>query len=196
MPYLYGPYRTYLGRYQLPPRLSAQIAFDEPECEPFKLHPALARLCADLAARLGDKAASRLTVSALGQGLEYRATRLAKTPLREPAQLERLALLALEDTQAQPLGIDALTVTLSGLSRPAEQGSLWPRKERVAFAVEVVEARFPGSLLKLVQDDPYSLASEHTIRFVAHSTGEEVDRETSSSAPERHPRREGQPIKA
>lgn len=138
MPYLFGPYRNYLSRYRPPPRLAAGVAFDEPQCEPFILGPALERLCADLAVRLGNKAASRLTVTALSQGLEHRATRIAKTPLRQLGQLIRLATLALGDTQAQPLGVDTLTVTLSGLSRPAEQLSLWPQKERVAYAIEVV----------------------------------------------------------
>ena len=195
-PYLYEPYRTYLGRYTPPPRLNARLALDKPECEPFVLDPALYRLCADLVTRLGDKAASRLSVTALSQGLEYRATRIAKLPLRDLAPALRLAQLALADTQAQPLGIDTLSVTLSGLSRPAEQGRLWPRKERAAFAVEVVEARFPGSILKLVQDDPYSLASEHNVRFIARITGEEVDRETSSATLKRHDRRLGQPVTA
>ena len=196
LPYLYGPYRTYLGRYAPPPRLAARTAFDEPQCEPFAVQPALERLCADVATRLGDRAASRLTVTAMSQGLEHRATRIAKTPLRQLGQVGRLARLALEDTQAQPLGIDTLTVTLSGLSRPAEQLGLWPRKERVAFAVEVVEARYPGALLRLVPDDPYSLASEHNVRFVARSTGEEAERAPSATVRERRGRSQRPPVTA
>ncbi len=194
LPYLYGPYRTQLGRYRPPPRLAARAAFDEPQCEPFAVQPALERLCADVATRLGDRAASRLTVTVLAQGLEHRATRVAKTPLRQLAQVERLARLALEDTQAQPLGIDTLTITLSGLSRPAEQLGLWPQKERVAFAIEVVEARYPGALLKLVPDDPYSLASEHNVRFIARSTGEEVALAPNPTARERRDRQGRPPV--
>ena len=196
LPYLYGPHRTCLSRYRPPPRLSAQVVFDEPQCEPFALQPALERLCADVATRLGNRAATRLTVTALNQGLEHRATRVAKVPLRQLAQVERLARLDLGDTQAQPLGLDALTVTLSGLSRPAEQLSLWPQKERVAFAVEVVAARFPGAILKLSQDDPYSLASEHQCRFVVRSTGEEVALAPSSAARERRDRPGRAPVTA
>lgn len=196
LPYLYGPYRTYLGRYTPPPHLTTSFTFDEPQTEPGVVQPILERLCAELAARLGDKAGSRLTVIATSQNLEHRATRIAKVPLKQLAQLSRLALLALADTQAQPLGIDTLTITLSGLSRPAEQGSLWPRKERVAFAVEVVETRFPGALLHLVQDDPYSLASEHSVRFVTRTTGEEVSREANPAAPKGHDRRERSPVTA
>ena len=196
LPYLFGPYRTCLGRYRPPPRLAATVAFDEPECEPFAVQPALERLCADVATRLGDRAASRLTVTVLAQGLEHWATRVAKTPLRQLAQVVRLARLALEDTQAQPLGVDTLTVTLSGLSRPAEQLGLWPQKERVAFALEVVEARFPGALLRLVPDDPYSLASEHNNRLVARSTGEEAERAPSATVLERRSRPQRPPVTA
>ncbi len=196
MPYLFGPYRTYLGRYAPPPRLSAQAVFEEPQCEPLVLHPALEQLCAGLSARMEDKAASRLTITVRSQGLTFQATRIAKEPLKRGDVMFRLALLALEDTHAQPLGIEALTVELSSLSRPSEQLSLWPQKERVAYAIEVVEARFPRAILKLVQDDPYALASEHNVRFVIRSTGEEVVREAGTPAGERPDRREGPPVRA
>jgi protein ImuB len=195
-PYLFGPYRTYLGRYTPPPRVSAQAVFEEPQCEPLTLHPVLEQLCAGLSARLEDRATSRLTVTVRSQGLEIKATRIAKQPLKRGDVMFRLALLALEDTHAQPLGIEALTVELSGLFRPSEQLSLWPQKERVEYAIEVVETRFPGAILKLVQDDPYSLASEHNVRFVVRSTGEEVVREAAVPAGERPDRRQGPPVRA
>lgn len=195
-PYLFGPYRTYLGRYTLPPRLSAQAVFEEPQCEPLTLHPALEQLCCKVVAQLGDRAASRLTVTAVSQGLELKATRIAKTPLRRSDVMFRLALLALSDTNAPPLGIDTLSLELSGLSRPSQQGSLWPRKERVAYAIEVVEARFPGAILKLVEDDPYSLASEHNVRFLVRSTGEELGREAGTPAGERLDRPERASVRA
>lgn len=196
MPYLFGPYRTYLGRYTPPPRVSAQAVFEEPQCEPLTLHPALKQLCVGLSARLEDKAASRLTVTVRSHGLEFKAARIAKQPLKRDDVMYRLALLALEDTHAQPLGIEALSVELSGLSRPSEQLSLWPQKERVAYAIEVVEARFPRAILKLVQDDPYSLASEHNVRFVIRSTGEEVSREAGTPSSQRPNRRQGTPVRA
>ena len=196
LPYLFGPYRTHLGRYTPAPRLGAQLAFDAPLSEPHQLHPALDELASQVSVKLGGRAASRLTVVALNQGLELRATRISKTPLHRAREIIRLALLTLEDTHAQPLGIDALTLELSGLSRPARQGSLWPQKERLEQAVKAVEARYPGAVLKLSQDNPYSLASEHQVRFVVRSTGEEVMREANPTTREHHDRREGQPIKA
>lgn len=196
IPYLFGPYRTYLGRYVPPHRVSAQAVFEEPQCEPLTLRPALEQLCMELSARLEDKATSRLTVTVRSQGLEIKATRIAKVPLKRGDVMFRLALLALSDTHAQPLGIEALTVELSGLSRPSEQLSLWPQKERVAYAIEVVEARFPRAILKLVKDDPHALASEHNIRFVVRSTGEEVSREASTPSSQHPDRRERHPLEA
>jgi len=160
------------------------------------LHPAVDELVATLVKRLDGKAASRLSVTAISQGLELTATRLSKTPLQSIGEITRLALLTLVDTGAQPLGIDTLTLELSGLSRPAKQGTLWPQKERLEQAIAAVEARFPNAILKLSQDDPYSLASEHNIRFVVRSTGEEVSREADTPACEHHDRQDGQPLRA
>ena len=185
LPYLFGPHRTALGRYTPAPHLSAQLEFEDPVSEPGELQQAIARLELQLSVKLENWAASRLTVVALSHGLELKATRMSKTPLRHAGEISRLALLTLEDTRAPPLGIDVLRVELSGLSRPAYQGRLWPRKERLEQAVKTVEARYPGAILKLSQDDPYSLASEHRVRFVVCSTGEEVSREAATSERER-----------
>ncbi len=196
LPYLFGPYRTQLGRYTPAPRLSAQLVFDDPVVEPHQLHPALEKLGSQVFVKLGNRAASRLTVVALCQGLELKATRMSKTPLRHAGEIIRLALLTLDDTHAPPLGIDALTLELSGISRPAKQGALWPRKERLEQAVATVEARFPSAILKLSQGDPYALASEHRYYFTVRSTGEEVSRAERPTAAERHHRRQGQPVEA
>ena len=196
LPYLFGPYRTQLGRYTPAPRISVQLAFDEPLSEPHMLHPALGRLIEQLVALLSGKAASRLSIAALSHGLELKATRLSKVPLQRAGEIMRLALLTLEDTRAQPLGIETLSVELGGLTRPAKQGVLWPQKERIEQAVAAVEARFPNAILKLSQDDPYSLASEHNVRFVVRSTGEEVSREESSSERERRDRLERSSVEA
>jgi len=196
LPYLFGPYRTQLGRYTPPPRIRAQLAFDDPLSEPYLLHPALDQLVAKLVEHLDGKVASRLSITAVSQRLELRATRLSKAPLQGIGEIIRLALLTLDDTGAQPLGIDTLTLELSGLSRPAKQGTLWPQKERLEQAIAAVEARFSNAILKVSQDDPYSLASEHNVRFVVRSTGEEVSREARTSDREHHDRQDRQPLRA
>lgn len=196
IPYLFGPYRTLLGRYTPAPRAALGVTFDEPQCEPAVLHPALERLCKELALELGNKAASRLSVRVRCQGIEHRVSRLSKTFLRGPGELYRLALLTLDDTRAQPLGVEALTVELSGLSRPSVQGGLWPRKERLEHAVAAVENRFPKAVLRLVEDDPYALGSDRRIRLVVRATGEEVGRETVDDPGERLDKRKRAPIRA
>ena len=196
MPYLFGPYRTTLSRYTPAPRLSLGITFDEPQFEPAVLEPILERLAKELALELVSKAATRLSVYALSQGLEHKASRLSKTFLRRHGEIHRLALLTLEDTRAQALGIDALTLELSGLSRPAIQGSLWPKKERLEHAIAAVENRFPKAILKLVEDDVYALASERNVRFVSRSTGEEVTLETRDDPRERTDQRERASLRA
>lgn len=196
LPYLFGPYRTQLGRYTPAPRVSARLAFDEPVSEPHMLHPAVDELVATLVERMDGKAAARLSVAAVSHGLELKATRFSKTPLQSTGEITRLALLTLADTAAEPLGIDALAIELSGLSRPAKQGALWPQKERLEQAIAAVEARFPNAILKVSQADPYSLASEHNVRFVVRSTGEEVLREADTPTCEHHDRQGGQPLRA
>jgi len=129
--YLFGPHRTQLGRYSPAPRISAQLEFDNSVSEPGELQQALEELASQVAVKLGSRAASRLTVVALSHSLELKATRIAKAPLRYVGEITCLSLLTLDDTHAPPLGIDALTLELSGLSRPAKQGALWPHKERL-----------------------------------------------------------------
>jgi protein ImuB len=196
LPYLFGPYRTQLGRYTPAPRVRATLVFDEPLSEPHMLHPAVERLVADILEKLAGRAASRLSVVALSQGLELKATRLAKVPLRQIGETTRLAFLTLEDTHAQPLGIDVLTLELGGLTRPVKQEGLWPQKERLEEAITAVEARFPRAILKVSQDDPYSLASEHNVRFVVRSTGEEVSYAPETDTAGGADRREGHPLEA
>lgn len=196
MPYLFGPYRTQLGRYTPAPHVSAHLVFDEPMSEPHALCPALEALAVQLVEKLKGRAASRLTVRAVSQGLEFKATRISKTLLRQIGETNRLALLTLDDTDAQPLGIDTLTLELSGLTRPAKQGALWPQKERIEQAVAAVEARYPKALLKITEADPYALASEHTVHFVVRSTGEEVSRETGAPDRERVDELSGTPLRA
>lgn len=196
MPYLFGPYRTVLGRYTPAPRLSLGLSFEEPLFEPASLEPVLERLSKELALELGHKAASRLSVHALSQGLEHKASRLSKTFLRRYGEIYRLALLTLEDTKVQPLGIDRLTLELGGLSLPAIQGSLWPRKERLELAIAAVEERYPRAILRVALHNLYSNAPDEQMRLVVRSTGEEVVRETHDEGGQRHRERTRTPVRA
>ncbi len=196
MPYLFGPYRTQIGRYTPAPRLSLGLSFDEPLFEPASFEPVLERLARELSVELDNKAASRLSVHALSQGLVHKASRLSKTLLRRPGEIYRLALLALSDTGAQALGIDALTLELGNLSRPSVQGSLWPKRERIELALAAVENRFPKTMLKVIEGDPHALAREQRMRLIVRSTGEEVTRETQNDTCECANERERTPLRA
>ena len=185
LPYLYGPRRTKLSRYSTPLRVSALHEFEDAVSEPCALHPVLGQLSRRVADALAGKSAHRLVLTASAQSIELKVTRIAKEPLRDAATIGRLAHLALEETNAPPLGVTALRLELSALSRPSTQGSLWQQKENRERAIRAVSERFPDALLKLEQLDPYALASEHQYRTVSLQTGEEVKREIPDAAPER-----------
>ena len=193
LPYLYGPRRTKLSRYSPPLRVSTSHEFEDAVSEPYTLHPVLEQLSKWVADTLAGKSAHRLVLTATAQGIELKATRVAKKPLSDAATIGRLAHLALEETHAPPLGVTALKLELSALSRSSTQGSLWQQKENREKAIRTVSERFPDALLKLEQLDPYALASEHAYRFVSLQTGEEVNRATPDVAPTDEPEPAEQP---
>ena len=187
LPYLYGQRRNKLSHYTPPLKVVALYDFENSMSEPHALQPVLERLSERLTARLEGKEAHRLTLTARAQGLELKVTRISKVPLNDAATVNRLALLALEESHAQPLGVESLKLELSALSRPSTQGTLWQQKENREKAIRTVSERFPDALLRLEQLDPYALASEHTYRFVSLQTGEEVNDATPDVAPKREP---------
>lgn len=180
LPFLKGPWRRDVGRYHPPPSLRARLDFDDRIYEPWQLEPAILQLAQRLAEGLTGRSALQLRLDARVGALRFGATRLAKEPLRGAAAIARLAHLALRSALAEggaaPLGLDALTLELSGLGRPSPQGWLWPHKEAHERAVAAVSRRFPGALLRIRHEDPYALASEHRLSFVDAASGERVRR--------------------
>ena len=175
--YLKGPFTKTVTRYTPPVVLSEAYAFEEAVLEPWEISPVLEHLCNCLADELGDRAALRLNLVAEAQGLAFNATRVSKTPLRGAA-VRRSALLAIKDSGALGLPIDKLSLTLSGLYRPSSQGSLWRQKENLAKAVKLVEARYPGAMLRIETVNPYVPVSEFGYRL--RGTGSEVTGESES----------------
>ena len=188
--YLKGPFRTSVARFVPPVKLTASYSFDDTAVEPWQWEPVLAHLAGCLQTQLGDRAAARLTLTAESSGLAFSATRVSKEPLRGVSSLLGQAHLALADSGVQGLGVDKLTLTLSGLYRPSTQGALFGGREDVARAVTVVEARFPGSLLRFETLNAYSPLAEFSHRLVPLGREGEVKRETYSRR-RRHPA--GQP---
>ena len=193
IPYLYGPHRTTLSRYTPPLRVAASHTFGEAVSEPHALYPILEKLSRQVTEALGRKSAHRLTLVAAAQGIDLKATRIVKTPLSDAATINRLAHLALHESNAQPLGVQSLKLELSALSRPSAQGTLWQQKENRERAIRAVSERFPDALLKLEEVDPCALAKEHRFRFISLNTGEEVTSETPDVAPTREPEPAEQP---
>ena len=165
-PYLKGPYRTDVSRYMLPTKLIESYSFEDAVTEPWQWMPVLHHLCDALAAQLGDKAASRLTLTATATGLTFSATRVAKEALRG-SRIATLAAKTLEDSGVLGLELERLTLELCGLYRPSSQGSLWQQRENMQKAVDKVEARFPGAMLKVECINPYMPVSKFAYRLSA-----------------------------
>ena len=165
LPYLKGPYSTNVALYTPPPYLSANYSFDEPALEPYLIWPVLEHLCLRAAPK-PQQAALRLDLSAVSGGLAFSASTLSKEPITAK-NLFSLAQQTLNKTGVLGLEIESLELSLKQLFRPSEQPSLWQRKAQVQKAVDNVERRFPGALLKIVEADPHSILSE--FRFCLES---------------------------
>ena len=165
--YLHGPHRTEVRRYIPPVTLRESHSFEDAVLEPWQLAPVLEQLIQRLVARLGDRTAARLTLTAEVASLIFSATRVSKQPLRDEGALLRLVSLTFADCGVQGLGVERLELTLSKLHRPSAQGGLWHRKEDVDKAVRTVEARFPGVMLRFEELDPFTPAPEFSHRLVA-----------------------------
>ena len=165
--YLHGPHRTEVRRYVPPVVLRESHSFEEAALEPWQLELVMEKLTQRLNARLGDRTATRLTLTAEVGGLAFSASRVSKQPLRDEGVITRLAFLALTDSGVQGLGVDRLGLTLSGLVRPSLQGGLWHHKENVDEAIRMVESRFPGMMLKFEELDPFMPVPEFSHRLVS-----------------------------
>ncbi len=144
---------------------------DAPLEEPGQVEAALSDLVPGLFEQLRTRSAAYLTLHAETLGGTLSATRKPKWPLNA-AGLLRTALLALEDTQALPLGIEALTVTLSGFSQPSRQVGLWPGVQALDAVREVID-RFPDALVKVAWKDQCAYVHDAQYAWVDWLTGAE-----------------------
>ena len=192
--YLKGPYRTSVARYLPPITLTASYSFEDTAVEPWQWEPVLLHLVTRLQNQLGDRAAAMFTLVAESSGLAFSATRVSKEPLKGTSSLLVQAHLALADSGVQGLGIDRLALTLAGLYRSSTQGALFGGREEVAKAVGVVEARFPGVLLRFETVNPYSPLAEFSHQLVPLGRTEgEVKREASVGSNRRTAKRTALP---
>ncbi len=166
LPYLLGPRADELPVWAPPTPLRRRLAFERPLFEPFELEGAIERLSHALAEALAGTAARRLTLIADVGGVAMPASRSAKRPLREAGQIRRQALLALGDSGAAPIGIDALTLELDERRRVSDQEGLWATRAQRERASEALLERFPGSLRRVRWGDLYAPAIDHAWDWV------------------------------
>lgn len=183
LPYLHGPWRERLPLAQPPRALRRTVRFEEPLFEPGPLEAVLGRLALALEEALAGRAAGRLTLAAEVGGAELRATRFAKKPLRAARDMVSLAQLALADTGAAPVGIEALTLELPEPVRIARQGRLWPARERREAAWEELLTRFPRAAVEVEWLDPYAEAADLAWRWHRPAAGEERSAEQERRQP-------------
>ncbi len=168
---------TRLPTHQPDPTLSATLTFDEPLREPRDLDAVLAHLAAQVLAPLNGRAARRVTVQATVAGVGVSATRAARDAVQGATRLHLLARHALNDLGDDTIrmGLDALTLTLGGLERPARQGALFGR-DAAQDAVAAVLGRHPQGLVRLRWLDPHATVADAQYCWVDHASGAERPR--------------------
>ena len=176
LPYIKGTFETEVALYTPPHIITETHTFTDPALEPYLINPVLEQLVQRSLTALGDKAATRLELKVSAAGITFVSERVGKTGIT-PKNLYTLAEQALEDSGALGLEFEQLSLNLKGLYRPSEQGRLFDQKKRLHQAVEKVEKRFPGALLKITESDLYSLLPE--FRYSLEPINGEVKRERS-----------------
>lgn len=171
---LHGPWETQVARYQPEPTLESSYSFDHAVSEPFELEPVVRLLARRLERKLAGQAAGRVIVTTHNLGLRLPDEVVCKEPVQAAEVLVRLIWRSLTRSGAAALGVEQLSVTLAGLSRPEVQQGLWPQKEARERAIRLVSRRFPGALMVFELVDSYSLARDRRYRLLRLDTGEAV----------------------
>lgn len=193
LPYLKGPFDKSISIFKPNTILKASYHFEDTVLEPWQINPVLEHLVSELVDQLGDKAASRLTLSAEFEGLSFSAARLSKEPLNSLEKLYRFAQVALRDTGVSGLGLNSLKLELSGIYRPSKQVSLFQQKETKLIAIQKVEERFPGSLLRFQEVNPYLPIPEFQFKVIPLGSGSEVKHDSVLSFRRPSSRRQATP---
>ncbi|CAM3675939.1 Protein ImuB [Deinococcus saxicola] len=162
--------RTKVVQKYVPGRvIEARMGLDSPLYEPREADVIFSELLPQILAELRSRAAAYLTVQADTLGGRLSATRKLKgSP--DPAGLLRIAGLALNDTGALPLGVETLTVQLSGIQQPGRMVGLWASLADLEVTKDVLD-RFPEALVKVEWLDPYAYATDARYHWVDWLTG-------------------------
>ena len=168
--FLKGERTVALARYTAGQIIEGRLEVDSPLIEPVEAEAALVDLMPPLWAELRGRTAAYLTVQVETLGGRLTSTRKLKWPLDE-AGLGRVAGLALEETTALALGVDVLTVQLSGLQQPARMVGLWAGVAELEVTSQLLD-RFPDALVRVQWLDPYAYAVDSQYQWVDWLSGE------------------------
>ncbi|CAM4058402.1 hypothetical protein [Deinococcus marmoris] len=162
--------RTMVVQKYVPGRvIEARMGLDSPLYEPSEADVIFSELLPPILTELRGRAAAYLTVQADTLGGRLSATRKLKgSP--DPAGLLRIAGLALNDTGALPLGVEALTVQLSGVQQPGRMVGLWASLAELEVTRDVLD-RFPEALVRVEWLDPFAYATDARYQWVDWLTG-------------------------
>ena len=161
----HGPSTTDIPIYQPKEKVIKCYSFENPVFEMYEVEPVISLLANRAAKELDKRTARRIIIRATFSGVSVFGARLSKHPASSPGHIYQLALQALQDSRAMPVGIDEIELRLSTLEMALEQPSLWRAKEQAANAITMVTDRFPGGIVRLVWTNRYSQAPNRRYRW-------------------------------
>lgn len=168
--FLKGERQKTVQRYQPGQVIEAALTPEAPLGEPAQVEAALKDLMPAVWQELRGRTAAYLTLHADTIGGRLSATRKLKWPLEEKS-LHHLAQLLIAETDALSLGMDTLTVQLSGLQQPSRMVGLWAGVAELEVTSQVLD-RYPDALVKVHWLDPYAYATDAMYEWVDWLTGE------------------------
>ena len=172
--FLKGERTVSVTRYVPSRTLERSLSFDQALQEPGEVEAALAELGPLLYDDLRGRTAAYLTVHAGTLGGRLSSTRKLKWPVQATG-IGRLALRMLLDSGVLALGLDALTLSFSGLQQPARQVGLWPGPGELGAVQEVLD-RYPSALVRVEWRQRHALVSDAQYVWVDWLTGAERTR--------------------
>lgn len=167
--FLRGERSTAVARYVPGRVIEASLSVDAPLHELGEAELALQDLVPGLLTELRGRTCAYLTLHAETVGGRLSSTRKLKWPLDDQG-LTRVAGLALQDTGALALGVDTLTVQLSGLQQPSRMVGLWAGLADLEVTRDLLD-RFPQALVRVQWLDPFAYVADAQYQWVDWLTG-------------------------
>ncbi|RJF75562.1 Y-family DNA polymerase [Deinococcus cavernae] len=168
--FLKGERQKAVQRYQPGQVIEATFTPEAPLTEPCQSEAALHDLVPIVWNELRGRTAAYLTVHADTMGGRLSGTRKLKWPL-DTTGIQHLADVILAETEALALGVDSLSVQLSGIRQPGRMVGLWAGVAELEVTSQVLD-RYPDALVKVHWLDPYAYVADAMYEWVDWLTGE------------------------